>query len=109
MPAGDTFRFRRRRRLSQKLAAGVGRRILSGRLPRSLGSIHRVCIVLPPSEAIPQTQRAHAGGAPPRPIFRQESRAFSLLRAALRGPELAVAVPFEEPILPSRERLRRGD
>src|ERR1041384_2805820 len=105
MPAGDTFCSRRRRRLFQKPAAGVGRRILHDRLPRWQRSSHRVCTVLPPIEAIPPTQRARAVGAPPRPIYRPESRAFSLLRAALQGPELGVAEPLEGRILPSRERL----
>src|ERR1700746_1327863 len=97
MPASDTFRPRRRGRLSQKPVERAGRRISSDRLPRSQGSSRRVCTVLPPSEAAPRTQWAPAVGAPPRPIYLPESRAFSLLRAALQGPELVVAEPSEGP------------
>src|SRR5882762_2035931 len=105
MPADDTFRFRRHKKLSQRPVEGVGRRILSARFPRSQRSSRRVCIVLPRSGAIPPTQWVHGVSAPPRPICRSGSRAFSLLGAALEGPELGVAEPSEGRILPLRDSL----
>src|SRR5580704_5921567 len=87
MPSANIFRFHRRGKLFQTPAAAFDHWTLSCQLLRSPRSSRRVCTVPPPSEPIPRSQPAHAGGLFLRPISRPERRVLASLHVVPEGSE----------------------